>query len=208
VTFRPLFLPKPVGEGTNYMWAKSPIGAKRRLTSKEAENPEAVSDQLFYPSDLASSGYTESCTFDFSFFGNQIRAGKKSWRTTYDGVRRLISSGRIMTLGENNRPCFIQSHGDNPLQPINNLWIDTRSAMDKKYVVETDSRVVERCILMTTDPGDLVVDPTCGSGTSAYVAEKWGRRWITCDTSRVAVTLAKQRLMTASYDYYELKYPH
>src|SRR5690606_19177214 len=78
----------------------------------------------------------------------------------------------------------------------------------KSYVVQTGTKVIERCLLMTTDPGDLVLDPTCGSGTSAYVAEKWGRRWITCDTSRVAVTLAKQRLMTASYDYYELKYPH
>lgn len=80
--------------------------------------------------------------------------------------------------------------------------------MDKVYVVQTNQRVIERCMLMTTDPGDLVLDPTCGSGTTAYVAEKWGRRWITCDTSRVAVTLAKQRLMTASYDYYELRYPH
>jgi adenine-specific DNA-methyltransferase len=76
------------------------------------------------------------------------------------------------------------------------------------YVVQTAERVIERCLLMTTDPGDLVLDPTCGSGTTAYVAEKWGRRWITCDTSRVAVTLAKQRLMTASYDYFELRYPH
>ena len=69
------------------------------------------------------------------------------------------------------------------------------------------NKIIERCLLMTTDPGDLVLDPTCGSGTTAFVAEKWGRRWITCDTSRVAVTLAKQRLMTASFDYYELKYP-
>jgi adenine-specific DNA-methyltransferase len=75
------------------------------------------------------------------------------------------------------------------------------------YVVQTNEKVIERCLLMTTDPGDLVLDPTCGSGTTAFVAEKWGRRWITCDTSRVAVTLAKQRLMTASYDYYDLKYP-
>ena len=80
--------------------------------------------------------------------------------------------------------------------------------MDKVYVVQTSQKVIERCMLMTTDPGDLVLDPTCGSGTTAYVAEKWGRRWITCDTSRVAITLAKQRLMTASFDYFALRYPH
>jgi adenine-specific DNA-methyltransferase len=88
------------------------------------------------------------------------------------------------------------------------FWDDLAGASDKIYVVQTNQKVIERCLLMTTDPGDLVLDPTCGSGTTAYVAEKWGRRWITCDTSRVAVTLAKQRLMTASYDYYELRYPH
>ncbi len=95
--------------------------------------------------------------------------------------------------------------------PLNNHWGDTGSgasqADPKVYVVQTRTLIVQRCMLMTSDPGDLVLDPTCGSGTTAIVAEKWGRRWITCDTSRVAVTLAKQRLMTASYDYYELKYP-
>jgi adenine-specific DNA-methyltransferase len=91
------------------------------------------------------------------------------------------------------------------------LWLDTAArgwGEDKTYVVQTTTRAIERCMLMTTGPGDLVLDPTCGSGTTAFVAEKWGRRWITCDTSRVAVTLAKQRLMTAGYDYFELKYPH
>jgi adenine-specific DNA-methyltransferase len=95
--------------------------------------------------------------------------------------------------------------------PINNLWTDTRwgfDAQDKRYVVETNTKVVARAILMTTDPGDLVLDPTCGSGTTAYVAEQWGRRWITCDTSRVAATLAKQRLMAADFDYYDLAHPH
>ena len=99
-------------------------------------------------------------------------------------------------------------HHDFPVKSLSTLWDDTRSEMGRTYAVQTQSLVIERCLLMTTDPGDLVLDPTCGSGTTAYVAEKWGRRWITCDTSRVAITLAKQRLMTASYDYYDLKYPH
>ena len=97
---------------------------------------------------------------------------------------------------------------DFPAYAVNSSWWDTQDRFAKEYVVQTVPKVIERCLLMTTDPGDLVLDPTCGSGTTAFVAEKWGRRWITCDTSRVAVTLAKQRLMTASYDYFDLKYPH
>lgn len=100
---------------------------------------------------------------------------------------------------------------DFPWFKISNLWDDTVTggfAESRYYVVQTGAKVIERCLLMTTDPGDLVLDPTCGSGTTAFVAEKWGRRWITCDTSRVAITLAKQRLMTASFDYYALRYPH
>ena len=100
---------------------------------------------------------------------------------------------------------------DFSVYPISNYWEDVLStgfSDTRYYVVQTGSKALERCLLMTTDPGDLVLDPTCGSGTTAFVAEKWGRRWITCDTSRVAVTLAKQRLMTASFDYFELKYPH
>jgi len=121
----------------------------------------------------------------------------------------LISAGRVLALG--NTLSFARYVGDYPVSPLSNNWTDTITSgfADKKsYVVQTGVKVIERCLLMTTDPGDLVLDPTCGSGTTAYVAEKWGRRWITCDTSRVAVTLAKQRLMTASYDYYDLKYPH
>jgi adenine-specific DNA-methyltransferase len=101
-------------------------------------------------------------------------------------------------------------YDDFPVFSLNNVWSDTGIAGrpgEKIYVVQTSPKVLERCILMTTDPGDLILDPTCGSGTTAYVAEQWGRRWITCDTSRVAVTLAKQRLMTAQFDYYELAHP-
>ena len=100
---------------------------------------------------------------------------------------------------------------DFPWFKITNLWDDTVTggfAESRFYVVQTGIKVLERCLLMTTDPGDLVLDPTCGGGTTAFVAEKWGRRWITCDTSRVAITLAKQRLMTASFDYFALRYPH
>lgn len=97
---------------------------------------------------------------------------------------------------------------DFPYKAISNWWDGLGGASSPIYVVQTNEQIVQRCLLMTTDPGDLVLDPTCGSGTTAYVAEKWGRRWITCDTSRVATTLAKQRLVTAGYDYFELRYPH
>ncbi|MEN8215787.1 MAG: DNA methyltransferase [Pseudomonadota bacterium] len=89
--------------------------------------------------------------------------------------------------------------------PIHERWENTKSGVEKSYVVQTANSVIERCLLMTTDPGDLVLDPTCGSGTTAYIAEQWGRRWITCDTSRVALALARTRLMTAKFPYYKLK---
>ena len=117
-------------------------------------------------------------------------------------MKRIALSGRSLR--------YIRYIDDFPVYPINNLWQDTGTGQfteSKVYVVQTNTKVIERCILMTTDPGDLVFDPTCGSGTAAYVAEQWGRRWITCDTSRVAIALAKQRLMTALFDYYELAHP-
>jgi len=121
---------------------------------------------------------------------------------------RLIQANRLVPYAEGGTVRYALKLSDYPVSPLHNIWADTAPPADKVYAVQTGDKVIERCILMTTDPGDLVLDPTCGSGTTAFVAEKWGRRWITCDTSRVAVTLAKQRLMTASYDYYELAYPH
>ena len=120
-------------------------------------------------------------------------------------MKRLITAGRVYTKG--NTPRFVRFLNDFPVSEISTLWSDVMGSGDKVYVVQTNATIVHRCLLMTTDPGDLVFDPTCGSGTTAYVAEQWGRRWITCDTSRVALTLAKQRLLTVSFDYYELAHP-
>lgn len=118
-------------------------------------------------------------------------------------LNRLVAQG--------NKLRYIRYLEDFPVFPLNNLWPDIggiQSRTDPKvYVVQTSTTALQRCVLMTTDPGDLVLDPTCGSGTTAYVAEQWGRRWITCDTSRVAITLAKHRLMSAVFDYYELAHP-
>ena len=120
-------------------------------------------------------------------------------------MARLISAQRIHARQNSLR--YIRFLDDFPVVPITNNWVDFRWGFDageKRYVVETNPGIVARCLLMTTDPGDLVFDPTCGSGTTAYVAEQWGRRWITIDTSRVALALARTRLMAAKYPYYLL----
>jgi adenine-specific DNA-methyltransferase len=207
VKYRELYEEKPIGEGTGYTWLELADGSRRKMTSEERNNPRLLPPgaRPFFTSALASSGYTPTCMFDFELDGRKFKCGSKSWRTHKEGMRRLISVERIMATGA--LPTFVQYHDDFPVQPLHNLWNDTHGATDMQYVVQTSLKVIQRCLLMTTDPGDLVFDPTCGSGTTAYVAEQWGRRWITCDTSRVALTLARQRLMTAVFDYYELAHP-
>ena len=144
-------------------------------------------------------------SFPVKFRGANWKPSGGYWKTGVDGFSRLIKSGRVNSGSKTLR--YKRFLDDFSAYEISNVWTDVAGSVGKIYVVQTSAAVIQRCLLMTTDPGDLVLDPTCGSGTTAYVAEKWGRRWITCDTSRVAVTLAKQRLMTASYDYFELKYP-
>lgn len=204
IKYRVLFLEKPVGEGTGYTWIENEEGYRRKMTKEERQTPALISksNRVFFTSALASSGYGESCDYDFEFEGKIYKCGKKSWRTHREGMNNLIRQKRIMAPGD--LPCYIQYYEDFPVQILNNLWDDTHGSADLKYVVQTSVKVIQRCLMMTTDPGDLVFDPTCGSGTTAYVAEQWGRRWITCDTSRVAITLAKQRLMTSLFDYYQL----
>ena len=130
----------------------------------------------------------------------------KHWKTDPEtGGEKLIKGGRIAKVG--NQLWYKRYVDDFPMIPFNDRWESIQIGTGLLYVVQTSSKVIERCLLMTTDPGDLVLDITCGSGTTAYVADQWGRRWITCDTSRVATTLAKQRLMTANFDYFQLAYP-
>jgi adenine-specific DNA-methyltransferase len=119
-------------------------------------------------------------------------------------MKRLIEGQRIQPYQGGQTIRYVLKLSDYPVTPLDNLWHDTAPPSDKVYVVQTARKVIQRCILMTTDPGDLVFDPTCGSGTTAYVAEQWGRRWITCDTSRVALSLARQRLLTATFPYYKI----
>ncbi|MFZ3349397.1 MAG: site-specific DNA-methyltransferase [Xanthobacteraceae bacterium] len=142
-------------------------------------------------------------SFPVVFEGEQYGPTGGFWKTGEIGFRRLIKADRVKLAGRTLR--YQRFIDDFPAYEITNSWLDTAGSPGKIYVVQTSPAVIERCLLMATDPGDLVLDPTCGSGTTAYVAERWGRRWITIDTSRVALTLARTRLMGATYDYYLLK---
>jgi len=208
VTFRPIFERKAAGSESRYDYVDLPSGERRRLTADELDKLDDLPADwaVFCPQGMLSSGSTPTCMFDFEFVGTKIRANRKSWRTNREGMNRLLRADRLTLQG--SLPYLIAYHADNPLMTMTNMWSDGGSAStsyEKVYVVQTPSRQVEKCLLMTTDPGDLVLDPTCGSGTTAYVAEQWGRRWITTDTSRVAVAIARQRLLTAKFDSYRTK---
>jgi adenine-specific DNA-methyltransferase len=172
----------------------------------EMPTPEG---RRFLSDNLTSQGETELGSRPFLFQGqNYVCPNGRHWRVSADGMGRLASSGRLFPYGRQLR---VKTYYDDfPLSAIGNVWDDVlvgSFASAKLYVVQTAIGVIERCVQMTTDPGDLVLDPTCGSGTTAYVAEQWGRRWITCDTSRVPLALARQRLLTATFPWYELKEP-
>ncbi len=204
--FRPLFRSQDISDDKEFRFIddeSTPLGY-RRLSEEEFKALDSREyDKVFRRSSLTSSGYTATCQFDFDFSGAVCKAfGNKSWRTTREGIQKLVAHNRLFLLGTN--PYYKQYYSDFPYLQLDNAWVDTVNTSGKLYVVQTSPKVAARCILMTTDPGDLVFDPTCGSGTTPYVAEQYGRRWVACDTSRVAVTLAKQRLTTATFDYYNL----
>lgn len=206
--FRSLFLKRDGLDWVNYDFVLSPFGATRRLLDSERAGavPLAPSEVVYRRSPLTSTTQSASTAMPVEFNGQIFSPGKRGWSTNGDGLARLGRADRLESYGETLS--FRRTVQDFPYFPLSDTWIDTASGgyMDEKmYVVQTNPKVIERCLLMTTDPGDLVLDPTCGSGTTAFVAEKWGRRWITCDTSRVALALAKQRLMTATFDHFQLR---
>ena len=203
--YRKLFFPRAFGEGTQFNAVRGEDGIIRPMTKEEASGEENIVDHEFACRglDLVSAGRTESCVFDAEFEGRVFRpSSKKSWKTNPTGFERCKKANRI--LAGNASLSYLFMHNDYPVQEFSNMWSDTQGASGKTYVVQTSDKIIQRCILMTTDPGDLVLDPTCGSGTTAYVAEQWGRRWITIDTSRVALALARARIMGARYPYYLL----
>lgn len=212
--YHTIYKNKTLGEegATRYNYVQFPDGSRRTLSDEEERNLDLLpkGSKLFSYGDTTSQGAaSEDQTIEI--WGKKFSPGNNlHWKTTKEGMLRLAELGRIEET-KNGKLKYVRFFDDFPVVPRNNVWTDTGGIMSRSdakiYAVQTATEVVKRCILMTTDPGDLVFDPTCGSGTTAYSAENWGRRWITCDTSRVAVTLARQRLMTAQYDYFELAHP-
>lgn len=210
IKYRRLFFKKSPGEvgATQYTWVELPNGERRPMTKQEMEGEILHGTRIFQPYPLVSIGASAGDR-PYTWQGKIYRPSPSRHWSSPEGLPALDRARRLMAIGDTLR--MVNYLDDYPVTPVTNIWTDTQTSgftQDRVYVVQTLPRVIARCILMTSDPGDLVFDPTCGSGTTAFVAENWGRRWITCDTSRVAVTLAKQRLMTAAFDYYELAKPN
>ena len=208
--YNQLYFEKEAGGlgGSAYGRVETANRERRSLSKPEKLDPKAIPEgsRIYRVDNLTSQ--SPGTRYDVGYEGENFFP-KGYWKTDVNFMSRVLKSKRAQSSGSNLY--YVRFIEDFPVFPLTDNWDDTTIAgfaSDKQYVVETSTKVIERCVLMTTDPGDLVLDPTCGSGTTAFVAEKWGRRWITCDTSRVAITLAKQRLMTASFDYYALRYPH
>jgi adenine-specific DNA-methyltransferase len=187
-----------------YSYVRAADGRMWRGTKKELESPDL---QVFFPDNITSQRPVgEGDLKEFSWKGKAFRPGKGTFKTEKKGLERLSKADRLYeTSGAVLR--YVRLIEDYPVAATNNLWTDTGTGSfteSKVYVVQTNSKVIERCLLMSTDPGDLVLDPTCGSGTTATVAEQWGRRWGPIDTSRVALALARARIMGARYPYYLL----
>lgn len=207
--YRPLYLDKSSlkDAGKLYQYLETADRKRRAMTKEERVGSVSLPEgsRIYRLGDLQSmGGVGEPQPFEFESETFRLRKNSR-WMVGYpDGLSKLKQADRLEKKG--NGLFYVRFADDFPVKRLTNSWMDTIAfAPDKRYVVETRPKVVERCILMTTDPGDLVFDPTCGSGTTAYAAEKWGRRWVTCDTSKVALTLARQRLMTAKFDWYKLK---
>ena len=206
--YRPLFVIKEfgVGAGSRYRTVQESNGRTRRMKKKEVEDPSLLplGSRVFLGGPLISETASKSTTFEFELNGRRIQITKGGWKTNQLGMSRLVKANRLFNTKQFvNYKIFFDDFG---AVSIPNLWRDTMGTAEqnKVYVVQTVTKVIQRCLLMATDPGDLVLDPTCGSGTTAYVAEGWGRRWITIDTSRVALALARARIMGARYDYHLL----
>lgn len=206
VKYRQLYLERNVGDKSldRYDYIELSDGQIQRLTRPQISGAEEIpaGKRMRYTT-LLSDGETTSSDQTVVFEGESFlpRHGKH-WKTSVEGIGQLVLKNRIQKLG--STIWYKRYVDDFPVLPMNERWDSLQIGVELSYVVQTSPSVIQRCLLMTTDPGDLVLDITCGSGTTAFVAEQWGRRWITCDTSRVAIALAKKRLMTATFDYYKL----
>jgi len=209
--FRPLYLPRSNDSDARYDQVMLPDGKVRAATSEEKSDETLMPEgaRLFRLDNITSSRSAGAGDVkQFEWNGKVFTPGSGTFKTNQQGLERLAAAGRLHVTS-NGKLSYRRFKDDFGYTPIANLWADISGAVQsrsdpKVYVVQTSSALIARCILMTTDPGDLVLDPTCGSGTTAYVAEQWGRRWITSDTSRIAINIAKTRIMTATYPWYTL----
>ncbi|ABK18533.1 site-specific DNA-methyltransferase [Syntrophobacter fumaroxidans] len=210
VKYRQLYFEKETGGigAASYNRVQSPDGADvKALRSKENYERDYKGNgwHLVASDNLTSQTGVESTQRGVPFQGREFKPAKGGWKTNMQGLERLKRGSRLTIGGIALR--YVRRLSDFAVAPINNDWGDTSTGSfteEKIYAVQSGIKAVQRCLLMSTDPGDLVLDPTCGSGTTAYVAEQWGRRWITIDTSRVALALARARIMGARYSYYLL----
>ncbi|UKJ74260.1 site-specific DNA-methyltransferase [Azospirillum brasilense] len=214
--YRPAWMDKASGQAGFAEYSRIALSdmSRRRMTNDEATGNESLPNgaRIYRQDNLTSQsmgrekGEGAASWFDVQVDGSVFRPSLQNrWKTNKTGMSRLVMARRVEARGSSLS--YVRFVEDFPVVPINNIWRDVKfssRAEDKAYIVQTAARMVQRCILMATDPGDLVLDPTCGSGTTAYVAEQWGRRWITIDTSRVALALARARIMGARYPYYLL----
>jgi len=203
IKFRKLLREKDIQDrDKKFSWFESEKNKLRKLTDEDFKNFDP--NKIIALDDMTSQEATKTGGFAVDFEGKKYYpASNRHWRTTEDGIKKLIKLNRIFSNGKTI--LYKRYLADQLYSEQSNFWFDTVNSFENKdYVVQTNSIVIQRCLLMTTDPGDLVLDPTCGSGTTAFVAEQWGRRWITIDTSRIALNIAKQRLMTAVFPYYNL----
>ncbi|MFU8885410.1 MAG: site-specific DNA-methyltransferase [Cyanobacteriota bacterium] len=208
VKYRPLYEPRSPADDQNLRFIALPNGRSRQITREEALGLESLpaGARVYRPNPITNQRPAQGTDLrSFTHAGKTFTPGLGTFRTDLPGLKRSERANRLLGVGKTLT--FIRYLDDFPCKPRNDIWSDTRQSGfgdAKTYVVQTASKVVERCLLMATDPGDLILDPTCGSGTSAAVAEQWGRRWITIDTSRVALALARARIMGARYPYYLL----
>jgi adenine-specific DNA-methyltransferase len=208
VKYRALFEQRTVRDDSNLRFVELADGTRRSMTKDEAAGVAELpaGSRAYRPNPLTNQRPAQGADLRaFVFEGKEYRPGGGTFRSDLAGMERLATARRLV--GSGNTLGFLRYLDDFPYKPRSDVWDDTRQSGfgdPKVYVVQTASTVIERCMLMTTDPGDLVLDPTCGSGTTAHAAERWGRRWITIDTSRVALALSRQRIMGARYPYYLL----
>ena len=206
--YEPLTRAEVIEFFSSYVMVELNDGQCRKLTPQERFDPERnlpKGARIYRRMPLVSRGVSKTRSDPYEWNGRKFRCPVgQQWRVSQMGLDRLSELKRLEAQAS---LMWKRYEEEVPGRRINNLWAAPMSPADKRYVVQTDMKPIQRCVLMTTDPGDLIFDPTCGSGTTAHVAEQWGRRWVVCDTSRVAVAIARQRLMTANFDYYELAHP-